>query len=317
MSLRFPESLNARCSRRAWLRRTAGVAAAVALGPLQGHAGCPCGEEDEHAKQNVAPARPVAGLRVCADPSNMPFSNRQHEGFEDKVAALVAKELGWPLDFDFLPQRLGFYRTALKNMETNLVMAAPAGFDKALITAPYYRSTYVFVMRKGGTIRSLDDPALRSVKVGVPLTGGANTPPTHALAKRGIVDNVTGFTAFDEREGRPGERIISAVASGEIDVAIAWGPQAGYFAKRQSVKLEVVPVSPAEDVIGDAKLPFTFEICMALRRPDKELRARINQMIARRRDAIDAILDEYKVPRLPLSPPAAGTGFEVGKGAGK
>jgi mxaJ protein len=293
--------------------------AAAAFVPSVARAGCPCGDEtkgDAPAKPAEAPAaaaKPITALRVCADPNNMPFSNRAREGFEDKIAALVARELGLPLEYEWLPQRLGFYRTALKTYDSNLVMAAPAGFDKALTTDPYYRSSYVFVQRRGTEkpIRSFDDEALRSVKVGVTLTGGDNTPPTHALAKRKVIDNVTGFTAFDESDGRPGERIIAAVASGEIDVAIAWGPQAGYFAKRQTVELEVAPVSPAEDVIGEAKLPFTFGICMALRRPDKELRGRINEVIAKRREEIDRLLEEYSVPRMPMEAAAAGTRIEA------
>jgi len=288
----------------------------MAAWPVIAQAGCPCGEDskDEHEPPPPAKPGPLRSLRVCADPNNLPFSNRKFEGFEDKIAALVAKDLDVPLEYDWLPQRLGFYRTALKNFDSNLVMAAPAGFEKALITDPYYRSTYVFVFRKGFAtpIHSFDDPALHSVKVGVTLTGGDNTPPTHALAKRKIIDNLTGFPAFDESDGKPGEKIIAAVASGEIDVAIAWGPQAGYFAKQQSTPLEVVPVSPKEDSQGDVRMPFTFGICMALRRPDKELRTRINEIISRRRAEMDRILDEFSVPRLPLLAEKAGTGFDKG-----
>jgi mxaJ protein len=297
--------------------RWAVAAAAAAAWPVVGRAGCPCSEEEEKQAAKDAAAAPknaanAKALRVCADPNNLPFSNRKQEGFEDKIAALVARDLGLPLEYDWLPQRLGFYRTALKTFDSNLVMAAPAGFEKALITEPYYRSSYVFVQRKDAAtpVRSFDDAALRKLKIGVPLTGGYNTPPTHALAKREIVDNVTGYTAFDESDGRPGEKIIAAVASGEIDVAIAWGPQAGYFAKQQSVVLAVTPVAPAVDVIGDAKMAFTFEICMALRRPDKALRGRINEIIGRRRSAIDQILDEYSVPRLPFETAHAGTAFD-------
>jgi mxaJ protein len=300
---------------RKWSRRSClkwAAVAAAAVSPILSRAGCPCDEEAKPEPAPAPPGSPAKALRVCADPNNLPFSNRKKEGFEDRIAALVAKDLGLPLEYDWLPQRLGFYRTALKTFDSNLVMAAPAGFEKALITDPYYRSTYVFVQRKGAAtpIRSLDDPALKQMKIGVPLTGGSNTPPTHALIKRQIIDNVTGFTAFDESEGRPGEKIIAAVASGDIDVAIAWGPQAGYFAKQQSTELDVVPVSPQEDVLGIAKLPFTFGICMALRRPDKELRGRINQIIAHRRAAIDQILDQFSVPRLPLEIASAGTEFD-------
>jgi quinoprotein dehydrogenase-associated probable ABC transporter substrate-binding protein len=288
-------------SRRAWLCG----AAALAAWPAFADAECPCAAASDDHKDSAAPGSPVTSLRVCADPNNLPFSNRSREGFEDKIAALIARELRLPLEYEWLPQRLGFYRTALKTFDTNLVMAAPAGFEKALISAPYYRSTYVFVCRKDSKIpiSSLDDPALRSLRIGVPLTGGYNTPPTHALAKRRLIDNITGFSVFDESDGRPGEKLIAAVANGEIDVAIAWGPQAGYFARRQTVPLALTPVSPEADQIGEATMPYTFAICMALRRPDKALRARINQAIAARQHDIDQILDSYSAPRLPLEAP--------------
>jgi mxaJ protein len=291
-------------------------AAAVAMMPIAARAdkNCPCAGDSDNKPADAAPkpAEPaLKELRVCADPNNLPFSNRDHEGFEDKIAALVAHDLGLPLTYDWLPQRLGFYRTALKTFDSNLVMAAPAGFDKALITDPYYRSTFVFVQRKNSSslIRSFDDAALRTVKIGVQLTGGVNAPPTHALARRQIIDNITGFPVFDESQGKPAEKIVAAVAGGEIDVAIVWGPQAGYFARRQSVPLDVTPVAPEQDKQGDTIIPFQFGICMALRRPDKALRDRINGVIASRQVEINHILDEYSVPRLPNQPAAAGTRF--------
>jgi mxaJ protein len=291
-------SKNGQISRRACLQ----WAAATAALPAVARAICPCAIDISASQPPAASAatKPAALLKVCADPNNLPFSNREHAGFEDKIAAIIARDIGLPLEYEWLPQRLGFYRTALKTFDCNLVMAAPAGFEKALITQPYYRSSYVFVYRSDSKnpIHSFDDPALRTVKIGIPLTGGYNTPPTHALAKRKLTDHLSGFPVFDESEGKPGERIIAAVASGEIDLAIAWGPQAGYFAQRQAVPLEVVRVLPHEDVLGEAKVPFTFDICMALRRPDKQLRNRINEAIVRSRSEIEAILDEYHVPRL-------------------
>lgn len=311
MSLHSHE--NHRCSRRSWL----GAAAAVALSPLLLKAECPCDTEEEIQKKAATTKPNTPGLLgVCADPNNLPFSNRNREGFEDKIAALIASELGVTLKYDWLPQRLGFYRTALKTFDSDVVMAAPAGFEKALITRPYYRSSYVFVRRQDGPNPvSLDDPLLKSVKIGVQLTGGDNTPPTHALAKRNLIDNVKGFTVFDETTGAPGERIIKAVADREIDVAIAWGPQAGYFASRQARALAIKPVTPEADRYGDTLMPFTFEICMAVRRTDTALQDRINNIIAARQNEIDRILDEYQVPRLPLIKPvaaAAKSGTEFG-----
>ena len=309
MSLHSPD--RSTVSRRQCLTWAAAVALTPAL--LRAEEPCPCAQLDNSQPQGPPKPdeKPLKELRVCADPNNLPFSNREHEGFEDKIAELIARDLGLPLNYDWLPQRLGFYRTALKTFDSNLVMAAPGGFEKALITQPYYRSTFVFVQRKNAAtpIRSFDDAALRTVKIGVQLTGGVNAPPTHALAHRQIIDNITGYPVFDETQGAPAQRIVGAVASGEIDVAIVWGPQAGYFAKRQSVPLTLTPVAPDHDKVGDAEIPYTFEICMALRRPEKALRDRLNNVIVRRQTQINEILDEYSVPRLPISPAAAGTAF--------
>jgi mxaJ protein len=252
MSSRCRENLDILSSRRDCLRLAAASLATIAA-PLVARAGCPCGDGEAAANREAPPAgsapatRPTV-LRVCADPNNLPFSSRKHDGFDDKIAELIAHELKMPLEYAWLPQRLGFYRVALKNSDCNLVMAAPAGFERALTTVPYYRSTFVFVTRKNGpSVASFDDAAMKKLKLGIPLTGGVNSPPSHALAKRDIIDNVTGFSAFDESEGRPGEKLITSVATGEIDVAIAWGPPAGFFAMElnkagKTPELKITPV---------------------------------------------------------------------------
>src|SRR4051794_33932587 len=164
-------------------------------------------------------------LRISADPNNLPFTNERREGFENKIAELLAADLGAELRYAWRAQRRGFFRQALKEGECDLVLGVPAGFDMALTTAPYYRSTYVFVTRRdrGLAVRSLDDPALKRLRVGVQIIGddGTNTPPAHALARRGVIDNVQGFTVYgDYREDSPPARIIDAVARGEVDVAV-------------------------------------------------------------------------------------------------
>jgi len=282
-----------------------GFLAAAALSPLVARAEgpCPCGMIDPVDPPNKGDGKKATSgtLRICVDPNNLPYSNRNHEGFEDKIAELIARELGLTLQYDWLPQRLGFYRTALKTFDSQLVMAAPAGFDMALTTVPYYKSSYVFVTRAGTKVKSLDDPALRSMKIGVQLNG-KDTPATHALASRNLIENVQGFPAFDESTGKPAEKIVAAVASGEVDVALVWGPQAGLFVKRQKPRLEMTPITPQVDGQGPGAMPFAFSICIGVRRPERDLRDRINQMIASRRSEIDRILDEYSVPRLPLDP---------------
>ncbi|MFL6538496.1 MAG: substrate-binding domain-containing protein [Chthoniobacterales bacterium] len=255
--------------------------------------------------QEPAPANAKRILRVTADPNNLPFSNEKREGFENKIAELIAKELGAQIQYSWRAQRRGFFRETLKEDRADLVLGVPAHFEMALPTSPYYRSSYVFVYRKDRdlNIRSLDDPALHKLKIGVQMIGNdeTNTPPAHALAHRGIVDNVFGYTLYgDYREPNPPARIIDAVVKGDIDVAVVWGPLGGYFAKQQSVPLEVVPVSPA----SDPNLPFTFAIAMGVRKQDKSLRDELNTVLERKRDEINRILDEYNVPRV-SDPPKA------------
>ncbi|MFN2598056.1 MAG: quinoprotein dehydrogenase-associated putative ABC transporter substrate-binding protein, partial [Pyrinomonadaceae bacterium] len=164
---------------------------------------------------------------------------------------------------------------------------------------PYYRSTYVFVSRKSRKldIASFDDPKLKQLKIGVEMIGDdfANTPPAHALANRGIVENVAGYTVYgDYRQQSPPARIVDEVAQGKIDLAVVWGPLAGYFARREKARLEVVPVSPQFD---RPFLPFVYDISMGVRRGDQSLRDALEEIIGRRRGEIDKILDDYGVPR--------------------
>ena len=251
--------------------------------------------------------RPV--LRVSADPNNLPFTNDKLEGFENKIAELVADDLGMQLEYHWRAQRRGFFRHALTENECDVVLGVPAGFERALTTSPYYTSSYVFVYRedRGLKIASLDDPTLRNLKIGVQMIGddGTNTPPAHALAARGMIANVVGFTLYgDYQEPNPPARIIDAVVRGEIDVAIAWGPMAGHFAKAQrTTPLEVVPVSPATDPSG---LPFVFSIAMGCRKQDRALRDELEHVLTRRRPEIEKILDDYGVPRVPSVGSAAG-----------
>jgi mxaJ protein len=243
---------------------------------------------------------PTRVLRVCADPNNLPYSNQQQQGFENAIASLVARDLNARVAYTWWPQRRGFVRQTLRHGDCDVIMGIPSNFDQALPTQSYYRSTYVFVSRSDRhlNITSFDDPRLKKLKVGVQMIGNdhVNSPPAHALAKRGIIDNVAGYTVYgDYRSQEPGRDIVDAVANGDVDVAVVWGPQAGYFARQQKVALDLVPVSPQIDL---PFLPFVFDISMGVRRGDNALRDQLDQEIEKRRPDIERILDQYGVPRV-------------------
>jgi mxaJ protein len=248
-----------------------------------------------------APSPAVAApreLRVCSDPNNLPFSNAAGQGFENELAELIARDLKATVRYTWWAQRRGFIRNTLNARDCDVVMGVPSSFELALTTAPYYRSSYVFVTRKDRQldIRSFDDPRLRRLRVGVHLVGddGANTPPVHALSSRHIVGNVKGYMlAGDYGRPNPPARLIEAVANGEVDVAIAWGPMAGYFARQLEPALSLVPVSPAIDV---PFLPQVYDISMAVRRDDQPLRLELDAVLRQRRDEIAAMLARYGIP---------------------
>jgi mxaJ protein len=209
-------------------RRPAAASRIVAAAVAMASAAC-AGAPD------AATATTAAPLRVCADPNNLPFSNDRLEGFENRLADLVAAELGTTVEYTWWAQRRGFLRNTLNAGVCDVVMGLPATVEGLRVTRPYYRSTYVFVTRRDRRLhlRTFDDPELRTMRIGVPLVGdeGASAPPAHALSRRGIVRNVVGVSVYgDYATASPPSRLIDAVAAGEVDVATAWGPLAGYFA---------------------------------------------------------------------------------------
>ena len=247
---------------------------------------------------SVASGQTKKEFRVCADPYNLPFSNEQLTGFENKIATLIANELGASVRYVWWGQRRGFIRNtinaSLKEARCDVMMSVPAGYDLVQPTKPYYRSTYVFVYRKGKglNIQTLDDPILKKIKIGVHLLGDdyTNPPPVHELSKRGVVDNVIGFDTFYSPKNPP-STLIDAIASGKIDVAIVWGPAAGYFVARQRVPMEIVPVPSAK-----TDLPFAFDISLGVRKGDNALRAQLEQVLDKKQLEIQKILKDYAVP---------------------
>ena len=257
-----------------------------------------CGGTERAALQAAAP------LRVCADPNNLPFSNARREGFENKIADIVARDLKRPVAYFWLPQRRGFVRNTLSANRCDVVIGVPAQFDPLRSTAPYYRSTYVFVARRDRALhlQSFDDPRLKTLTIGVQVTGDdyANPPAAQALASRQIIENVRGYTVYgDYSKPNPPRGLIDAVANGAVDVAVAWGPLAGYFAKHETVPLEVTPVSPQAD---SRFVRFVYDISMGVRRDDAALARALDEAIARRRDEIRRVLVDYGVPLVDKPP---------------
>jgi mxaJ protein len=253
----------------------------------------------------AASTAPATELRVCADPNNLPFSNERLEGFENALAELIAKDLGRSVRYAWWPQRRGFIRSTLDAGRCDVVMGVPRSFELTQTTSAYYRSTYVFVSRsdRGLDISSFDDPRLRQLRIGLHAIGDdyANVPPAQSLAARGLVDNLRGYSIYGAySQPDPPRALVDAVARGEIDIAIAWGPLAGYFVERSTVPLTIVPVSPYDERTG---MPMTFDIAMGLRRGDPGLRTELERVLTRRERDIRRLLTNYGVPLVDTQPP--------------
>lgn len=238
-------------------------------------------------------------LRVCADPNNLPFSNRAGDGFENKLAEMLAADRHATLEYTWWAQRRGFVRNTLKTDACDVLLGVPANYEPTRTTRPYYRSTYVFASRRDRHLQlgSLDDPQLGQLKIAVQMIGDdfANTPPAHALSRRGLVRNVVGYSVYgDYSQPSPLSGIIDAVDRGDVDAAVVWGPAAGFFALRSAHPLDLATLSPSHD----GAFPFVFDISMGVRRNDAPLAAELDDFIARRHRDIDRLLSDYGVPRM-------------------
>jgi mxaJ protein len=239
----------------------------------------------------LGPTAEARTLRVCADPNNLPFSNRGLEGFENKLMALVARDLDATVSYTWWAQRRGCLRNTLKAGLCDVVPGVPVGLPGVRATLPYYRSAFVILTRAGiAPVDSLDDPRLPALKVGFQNGGddGAATPAALALGRRGIQGQ--GFSVLgDYREPNPPARIIEAVKSGAIDVALVWGPLAGFFARG-------IEPRPSLRRLRSADLPMSFDIAIGVRKADAALAAKLSRILVRRRGEIDALLSSYSIP---------------------
>ncbi len=247
-------------------------------------------------------------LRVCADPDNLPFSNEKGEGFENQLAQILAKAWDSKLEYAWWPVRRGYFARALNGRYCDVALTAPTGLDLAATTQPYFRSAYVIIYRKdsGLDITSLNDTTLKRLKIGVNLlnANAENTPPAMALSAHGVVGNLVGFQTFYSEGGSRPEDIINAVINRSIDLAIVWGPLAGYFARSSPSPL-VLNVVASDSTSG---IPFAFDMSIGVRRRETALRDSLQTFLNTHRPAIDSLLKAYNFPLLPLSPDSSAAG---------
>jgi quinoprotein dehydrogenase-associated probable ABC transporter substrate-binding protein len=232
-------------------------------------------------------------LRVCADPANMPFSNEAREGFENKIAELLATDLGLPLEYTWFPQATGFVRNTLGAKRCDVIIGYVAASEVIQNTNPYYRSAWALIYRNdrglNGT-EALNDARLKDKRLGIV----AGAPPATILTINGLMGKAKPYALMvDRRYESPAEEMIRDIESGEIDAGILWGPIAGYYANRSSLPLTVMPLSHET-----SSVPMAYRITMGLRHGELEWKHRLNEFLAKHQARIDEILSQYGVPLL-------------------
>ena len=257
---------------------------------------------DEQAEEKV--------LRVCQDPNNLPFSHKDQTGFENKIAELFAQDLGWKLETTWYPQRMGFIRNTLKGKQPNtekfkcdLVTSVSPDFDLGLATKAYYSSTYTMVYVKGRGLDEIKTPddlmkleAEKRKKLRIGVT--ARTPVVDWLLKNNLLEQMVSIQLqTGDPEKYPGELIEKELAAGNIDAALVWGPIGGYFGKKSSVPMAVLPFKPD----ASAESPLQFSIAMGVRYGEKPWRDRVNQFLEKNQAKIQAIVADYGVPLVTLA----------------
>jgi mxaJ protein len=279
------QDVHAGRSRRVALLAAAAVLLASASLPLRGQ------QEESQA----------TAFRVCQDPNNLPFSNTRGEGFENRIAELLAQRLGRPVEYFSFPQRMGFIRNTLQfklpgePYRCDVVMGVPARYGPTATTRPYYRSAYALVLGPG--LHDLDDaralpalPAERRAQLRIGIVD--RSPASDWLTRHGLVDQAVPYPLLNANpQFYPGEIIERDLAAGAIDAAIVWGPIAGFFAKRlHDAGLKVLPLA------SEPGLPLEFDISIGVRHADRDWRNTLDRLVAENAAQIEAILTEYGVP---------------------
>lgn len=231
-------------------------------------------------------------LKVCADPNNLPFSDQQKEGFENRIAERIAAALGAKVEYTWFPQIIGFVRNTLQAHRCDLVIGTVAGDDSMQTTNPYYFTTYVMLYRsdKGLGVKSLQDPQLARLRLGVVSA----TPPSDLLVRHGLMANAKPYPlTVDTRVELPTHQMVEDLMAGKIDVGLLWGPIAGYYRAHDKLPLTLVPLA---DEPGAA--PMKYHIAMGVRPGEPEWRRRVDALIGKEQPQISAILRDYGVPLL-------------------
>lgn len=234
-------------------------------------------------------------LRVCGDPGNMPFSQRKEDGFENKIAAIIADELKVKLRYYWLTQGPGFVRNTLGTGLCDLIIGQAFGSDLVQTTNPYYRSSYTLVTRAGELdgITALDDPRLKGKAIGVI----AGTPPVNRMGDLGLVSTMKAYAPYQLDPSRKfqtvGAEIIGALAAKEVDAAVLWGPAAGWLAKQSGTPMTVVPLLKEPQ-----RPPMAYRIAMGVRLGENDWKRSLNTVLRKRKADIEKVLRDYDVPLL-------------------
>jgi quinoprotein dehydrogenase-associated probable ABC transporter substrate-binding protein len=231
-------------------------------------------------------------FRVCADPRNLPFSDEAQEGFENKIAALLASKLNEPVSYTYYPQVIGFVRNTLNALRCDVVMGVSVGYEMVQTTNPYYHTTYVLLYKSGTGLDGVDelgDPRLKDKRIGIV----AGTPPATIMAEDGLMGKAKPYPlTVDTRVEAPTKSMIDDLLSGQIDAAVLWGPIGGYYARHAGTPITVAPL------LKEHGVPMDFRIAMGVRHTDQDWKRKLNRLIAENQDAIDKVLTDYGVPLL-------------------
>jgi quinoprotein dehydrogenase-associated probable ABC transporter substrate-binding protein len=249
------------------------------------------------AETGAVAAQPSGGpvartaLRVCADPNNLPFSDQKGEGFENKIATRIGRDLSLPVQYFWYPQVIGFVRVGLKGGRCDLVIGTVEGDDLMQTTAAYYRTGYMLVFRRDKPVSAnLDDPALKALHIGV-ISG---TPPSDLLVRHGLMANARPYPlTVDTRYEQPAHQLLLDVVSGKLDAGMIWGPFAGYYIKHDKLPLAMVQLHEEHGLP-----PLTYRIAMGTRYGEPAWHRQIEDILHRQHEAIIAILRDYGVPLL-------------------